>query len=465
VRNGLVALAALVAVTSVACGGAKDPPAGKEGGSCLPNGSCGAGLTCLSTYCVRVIVDAGGDGGPPPSDGASVGDATKDTSVPEVAIDPNFTPAPHPDLPQVGTLGGPVLSTPKVRAILYTGDPHAADVDAFLREVASSSYWAATTAEYGVGPLTVLPPITRSSTAPTSTTDANLRSELAANTTGSNPPWGAADPGVVYLFVVPPGSTVTDGQSTCCDDFGGYHGEATVGATTLPYAVACTCPGFFGTTINELQERTTAMSHELVEAATDPFPLSNPAYSIEDRADILWTVINGGGELGDMCAFNDDAYYVPPGSKYMVQRSWSNAAAKQMKNPCVPYATTAPYFNSFPALDTIPWGPDNFVTRGVHVPVGQSRVVDVTLFSNAPTKGTWTVTAYDYDAWFLGQPAALALSLDKPEGRNGDTLHLTITPKRIDKYLQGEAFVLISHYGTVRDPDYQTNLTISLVTN
>ena len=155
------------------------------------------------------------------------------------------------------------------------------------------------------------------------------------------------------------------------------------------------------------------MSHELVEAATDPFPLSNPAFGIEDHADIVWAVINGGGEVGDMCAFNDDAYFVPAGSTYMVQRSWSNAAAKKMQNPCVPYANTAPYFNSFPALDMISYTSDKFMTRGLQIPLGQSRTIDVNLYSNAPTKGPWTVTAFDYDSWFFGIEPNLKLSLDK----------------------------------------------------
>jgi hypothetical protein len=147
-----------------------------------------------------------------------------------------------------------------------------------------------------------------------------------------------------------------------------------------------------------------------------------------------------------------------------VQRTWSNAAAKKVQNPCVPYATTAPYFNSFPALDTIMDGP-NYVTRGLNIPIGQSRTIDVNLYSTAATKGTWTVSAFDYDYWFRGLPANLALTLDKTEGSNGDRLHLTVSPKTMDPDLQAEVFILLSHYGTVRDPDYQTNLTLSLVTN
>jgi hypothetical protein len=465
-------LMTVCAATLLACGGSNsDNHVGAEGSPCYPNDTCDPGLTCLSTLCVRVVLGDGGgdttdamvapglDGGTNPDrDGATDGGATDGATS-----DATFMPAPHPALPQVLTLGGSVLVSPKVQPIVYTSDTGAPDIEAFLQELTHSSYWSDTTAEYGVGALEVLPAIRIASQAPAETTDAALRSALAYNTSGSNPAWGAANPNVIYLFVVPDGATVNVANSTCCSDFGGYHSEATSGSTIVPYAVGCACPGALGIAVKGLDERTTAISHELVETATDPFPDSNPAYQLLDRADIVWNV--AGGEVGDMCAFNDDAPFVPPGSKYMVQRSWSNAAAKLTQNPCVPHTTTAPYFNSFPALDAIAYGDNTYITQGVHIPLGQSKTIDVKLFSSAATNGTWTVNAYDYGYWAFGAAPNLDLALDKSDGRNGDTIHLTITPQIADPDIGGEVFIIISHYGSVRDPDYQTNWTMALVTN
>jgi hypothetical protein len=473
---------ALSTTVFLGCTGSTGPRVGAEGGACFPNDTCSAGLTCLSTFCVRVVgpgVDGGGGvgggaggrtgtggaAGSGTGTGGAAGAGGAAGSPVDAGPEVSFTPAAHPDLPQVGTAGGPVLLTPKVRPIIYADDVGSADIQAFLQELAHTSYWTTVTGEYGVGALTVLSPIMLATTAPQATTDAVLQSQLVDGLSGSNPAYGAADPSVIYLYVIPSGATVNIKTSTCCEDFGGYHAEVTSGAVTVPYAVACACPGFLGATVSPLDERTTAISHELVEAATDPFPFSNPAYGIEDHADIVWTVINGGGEVGDMCAFNDDTFFVPPGSTYMVQRSWSNAAAKKMQNPCVPHPNTAPYFNSFPALDMIAYTTDKFLTRGLQIPVGQSRTIDVNLYSNAPTKRPWTVTAYDYDSWFYGLQPNLKLSLDRSSGQNGDTLHLTVTPTSIDPNLAGEVFILYSQYGTVRDPDYETNLTVSLVVN
>ena len=303
--------------------------------------------------------------------------------------------------------------------------------------------------------------------APRTIADGTLQSVLAANTTGVNPPWGTADPETVYLFLLPQGTIEQDGDGACCTQFDGYHAEARAGATAVPYAVTCACPGFDGASVTPTQERTIAVSHELYEAATDPLPFSNPAFEQEDAADAVWTLVTD-GEIADMCEFNDDANVVPAGSMYMVQRSWSNAAAARGDNPCVPSATSAPYLNSFPALGPIT---DNtvaagFMTQGLNIPVGQKRTITVTLFSAAPTDKTWTVSAFDYDT-AIGTSATpgLALSLDKAAGRNGDVIHLTVTPKHANATLGGEAFVIVSDYGTPGDPDFESQLTMGLVTN
>jgi hypothetical protein len=53
--GGALAVAAL----AIGCG-SSDTPAGAEGGHCFPNNTCNAGLTCLSTLCVRPASGTGG---------------------------------------------------------------------------------------------------------------------------------------------------------------------------------------------------------------------------------------------------------------------------------------------------------------------------------------------------------------------------------------------------------------------
>jgi hypothetical protein len=354
-------------------------------------------------------------------------------------------------LPQVVPVGGPVLTVPKVQPILYASDPSGSDVLAFLQELASTSYWTETTSEYGVGALTVLPAITVTTPAPATVSDAMLETMLADNTSGASPAWGAADPSTIYLFVLPPRTIEQDAEGACCTN----------------YALSCACSGFDGPGITDLQERTIDMSHELVEAATDPFPDTNPAYTQEDDADIVWTLVTD-GEVADMCEFNDDANVIPPGSTYMVQRSWSNAAAARFENPCVPVVTTTPYLNSFPQLASISYsdGVDPpFATRGLHIPLGQSKSINVALRSATSVAQAWTVDSYDYNAVIVGGYAETILQPPKTSGTDGDMVELKVTPNSQDAYLRGEAFIIWSDYGNPGDPDFESQVNMGLITN
>jgi hypothetical protein len=367
-------------------------------------------------------------------------------------------------------LSGRVLAQPKVLPIMYASDAGGTDILAFLQELASTAYWGQTTSEYGVGPLTVLPPITITDPAPTTITDAALESSLANNTSGATPAWGAPDPSTIYLFVLPTGTIEQDTEGACCTDYDGYHYEVTVGSgpsrVALPYALSCSCPGFDGPRVTDLQERTVDMSHELVEAATDPFPNSNPAYTQEDDDDIVWTLVTD-GEVADMCEFNDDANVIPPGSTYMVQRSWSNAAAARLENPCVPAVTSTPYLNAFPQMGRITYSNayGSVLTKGLLIPLGQSRTVNLSLFSASPVPQPWSVASFDYDAEIVGGPAGATLRQDATSGRGGQTIHLTVTPQTQDSYLQGEAFIIWSDYGSPGASDFESQLTMGLVTN
>jgi hypothetical protein len=60
------------------------------------------------------------------------------------------------------------------------------------------------------------------------------------------------------------------------------------------------------------------------------------------------------------------------------------------------------------------------------------------------------------------RPWALARQVDR---KNGDTRHLTITPQQADATLAGEAFVIYSEYGTPGNADFQSHMTMGLVTN
>ncbi len=369
-----------------------------------------------------------------------------------------------PKPPQVVDFGGPVLAAPKVQPIAYAMDTGLADMEAFLQEMTKTTYWSDTTSEYGVGALTILPTIAQPGTPPATLTDSDMTAALATNLTGANPAWGTPDSSTIYLFIVPPGTIVmSDGAG--CTDFDGYHTETTVGGKQVPYAVSCSCAGFDGPGIDLTQERTVNMSHELVESATDPFPNSNPAYTQEDNADLVWTIVTG-GEVADMCEDNLDSYYVPPGATYMIQRSWSNKAATALQNPCVPVPAGSVYFNSFAADGLVSWtypGQSTIKANGLAIPTGSSAVVDVHLYSSAPTSGPWTVSAYDYEALVNGTAAKLDFSFDTTSGQSGDVLHMTVKVLSEDEGIGGNAFILFSDLGKQGDADFTETVSMGVV--
>jgi hypothetical protein len=365
-----------------------------------------------------------------------------------------FAPGPHPAAPQVISLGGKVLAKPKAVAITYESDPNAAEIDKFMTEMGASSYWAEVTQEYGVGPLTIAPPVHIATAAPKTMSDNAFVALLKKNLGGDSPAWGAADTSTIYVYYAPAGTDVTD-QGSCCNEYDGYHGEAAVGGVHVSYAIICNCPGFDGQP--DFRQTTVAASHELVEAATDPYVNTNGAFGQTDDDHAVWTVVSG-GEVADMCEFNDDTNTIPADGTYTVQRSWSNAAAKAGKNPCVPVNSAAPYFNSIPALkDTVTidyYGA--WQTKGVKIPVNQTGTVTLDLFSEADTGGPWNVSVYDMGD-FTGQNPTLSFKQDKQSGSNGDTITLTI--KVLSASAQGHPFIVYS------ERKGQTNLAMGMVAN
>jgi hypothetical protein len=410
-------------------GNAGSGNAGKGGGDAGQAGSGPAGA-------------GGGDAGQAGAGGGDAGQAGAG----------GFVTAPHPAPPQVLSLGGKVLSAPKVVAITYEIDPHAAEIDKFMDEMGKTSFWSQTTAEYGVGPLAVSPPVHLTTPAPKSLSDAALVQLLQKNLGGASPAWGAPDKETIYVYFAPAGSDVT-ASGNCCNEYDGYHDEAKISGVSVSYAVVCSCPGEPGLT--DIQQITIAASHEMVEAATDPYVQSATAFGQTDDPHAVWTVVSG-GEVADMCEYNNDANIVPEGGTYTVQRSWSNAAAKAGKNPCVPVAPTGPYFNSTPLFQgdvTFDYyGP--WTTKGLKIGAGQTGTVPLALFSESDTGGPWDLSVYDMGD-ITGAKPTLSFSLDKASGSNGDTVHLSIKVLSADP--QGHPFIVYS------ERNGQSNLSMGMI--
>jgi hypothetical protein len=346
-------------------------------------------------------------------------------------------------MPQVASLGGSVLHTPVLQSITFSGYDQIAAIDDFVATIGTTSYWPSAVGEYGVGTPTVQAPVHLAEAAPTTIDDSAIQTWLQQKVAAGGG-FMPASASALYVISYPASTTITLQGMTSCTQFGGYHSSTTIGGVTVAYAVVpeCTYPG-----MTTLQTITSAASHELAEACTDPSPFASPAYAQPDDAHTYMAVILGGGEIGDMCAQFPSSFFTPPGYAYMVQRPWSNAAASAGRDPCQPELPGEVFFNSVPlATDTvtITYQGSSFSTGGIKIAQGASRTIPVQLYSEVPSAGSWSVTAVNWP----NTAANLSFAWDRTTGQNGDTLQLTITVQSFDATYGGDSFVVESTMGS-----------------
>jgi len=301
-------------------------------------GVWGAGCTIKSTP-----PEDNPDGGSstPGDAGAPGSDAAGDTAAPP----PEITV----DAPQILSAGGPVMKTPKVVPIYFANDAFQPQLQSFLGKLPKSAYWKAISAEYGVGDIGLADtPVVATEKAPTTAQDhgdptapSAIKTFLQDHLDGAHAGWPAADENSIYTIFYPATTTVKLDTAQSCAQFGGYHNETTVGATKIVYAILPRCSGA-AEGLSDFDSLTVAASHELWEAASDPYPFTAAAFNQPDDAHLVWQEFPL-PELGDMCAQNLNSNVKPAELGFTVQRMWSNLAAKHGHDPCVPNAATTPF--------------------------------------------------------------------------------------------------------------------------
>jgi hypothetical protein len=342
---------------------------------------------------------------------------------------PAFKPVP----PKLFDYGGPVIATPKLVPVFFANDDAMLDAqfEDFIDKVGASPYWSATTAEYGVGPAAASASIKVTDTPSGTIDDTDIQNYLANKLNSEDPLFPKADSNTVFVIPYPAGVTITSQGATSCVVFGAYHTSVKLdenhGGIAVPYVVVPRCPTMGMSAIDTL---TSDASHELVEASTDPFPETNPAYGRVDLPDYAWKLFLG-GEACDMCAQQPSAFQKLPGLDYTVQRCWSNKSAAALHDPCGPSLPGLPYFNTAPLLPdqvTVKLFGYDVTLHSVQIPVGGTKQVELDLFSEAATSGPWKVSVKNVGPVIGGDGTAsdLDLKLDRNEGQNGEKLSLSV---------------------------------------
>ncbi len=305
---------------------------------------------------------------------ANVPDATADAVVEAAAAeggieqDPNVYPADHQPIPLMTNHGGGVLPSVKVVTVTFAGDTRRDSLRTFDDKIVTTDWWKTTMTGVGVGVgsgglyAELAPPWPGS--ARFNVDDSQIQQMIQDGINhGTLPsPGTGASSSLLYTFYFPKNVSITLGSDSSCTSFGGYHFSTTVtvplnvpvppdggveagvsdgGADAMPfdagpagppiavaYAVVPTCTSSF-------DDLTIPASHELAEAASDPFVGSNTGFNLDTDDAWLPSYYTPGQaiENGDACF---DVHPQWTEGSYLVQRIWSNSAAKAGDAPCQP---------------------------------------------------------------------------------------------------------------------------------
>jgi hypothetical protein len=386
--------------------------------------------------------DAGGDdvAADVAADDVAVEDAATDSASDVVYKDVPFKTASHTALPQLVYGNVAVLHHPHIVTVTFANDPYADQFEKFAAQLQTTQWWDTWAVSFcsstgncvGKGDTDK---VRLGTTAAKSYTDSTIKGGastiqqfLKTRLDSAELPAPVTD--TLYVIYFPQSTQITLGSGAqaekSCQAFGGYHHSMDYGAGEIAYAILPECKSF-GSGMTQLESAMFAASHEIAEAATDPY-FTHTAQggepggfnlNVNDWNVLPWEFALGGGENADLCPnlpYGGFGYAEENG--YKLTRVWSNAAAKANHNPCVP-ADPGPYFNTAPEKN-----------KGTYfkLAAGESTTIALHAFSDVPVKA-WSVTAIDMDP-FKGGGTALTFDFggqDSLTVNNGDVVQLTVT--------------------------------------
>ena len=339
-------------------------------------------------------------------------------------------PAFAPAMGQLADNGGAVLKNAVIVTVTWPDDLKAVDLETLGDTIGQGQYWKDTVSEYGAlaGVSGEANHVRIATPAPATFADKELATFVADSVTSGLFPTPATGDPVYILYLPKTTSLLLNGKSACAQGVGGYHDSTKVGLKSVAYAIVPRCGSSFDSV-------TVSASHELVEAASDPYPRSRPAWTGFREEDLAWEFFQQfQSENGDACEFYRDSDLgagVESGLAVTVQRSWSNKSAAGGHDPCVPAFKGVTFFNTTPlaledvTVDLSALGGSTVNTKGIKIAVGATKTIPIGFYSDGPV-GAWTINAV-MGGIAGGNKSGVDLSLDVTSGENGQKAYLTIT--------------------------------------
>ena len=317
-------------------------------------------------------------------------------------------------LPRLEYRGGPFVRRPRVVTITFAGDESAlvGRLEAFGSTVTRTPWWRAVIEGYcasdrdcvGQGQPGLFVRLTDALPVDVHAVDVSaiLRRHASAGR------FGPLDSDALLLVYLPGGVQLRDAivPRYCRDGPRAFHRALRVNGQTIAYAVMPRC--------GDEAALTGTASHELLEMAMSPDPSDRGFAFVETALTRGFTA--AGNEAMDPCGFITDEPNVLE-SGFVVRRAWSNLAASQGRNPCVPADREIPFAALVPRQPAVRLPND-----------GDSVLIELDAAADRPV-GDWTVSAVDLTGSQL-RTRYVDVALDRTVVTAGETAILRITRHR-----------------------------------
>jgi hypothetical protein len=350
------------------------------------------------------LIGCSGTGERPPTSFPDMQSALDAASPADVGGNDGFVSAPHTPYPQLAKHTGVVLNPVKLVTITFANDSNRATAEMLGDYLVGSPWMKEIIASYGVASATHLAKVELTTSAPSTPTSSSLVSSLWQWIGDGTIP---SDPNAFYMVYYPRGTTFDSSPLSpgilCTNGVSAYHWNAESNGKAIAYGVFVDCgPNWYPPSY--------AVSHELAEAATDPYGNYQNGYFLDVASPNPWFAQSGfWGENADLCEHLP--IYVENG--WSLSRVWSNAAVAAGANPCVPSD----------GMDAYGVGADP--TAMPTVAAGSQISFSITGWSST-ARAEWTLTTA------RAHKSALSLSQMSPQLsrstiNNGETVTLTLT--------------------------------------
>lgn len=319
-------------------------------------------------------------------------------------------------LPRITDRIGPFIAEPRITALTFRNDEpaHVARVDAFAETITKTAWWREVARSYcragvcigeGSGAHVHFDEVLSSEATPD-----DLQARLLKHVKSLRP--GAVDSARdLFVFVLPKGVRLQEKGSAkpfCEPDAPrAYHRTVSVGESAIAYAVVPRC--------SDAEHQLASMSHEILEATTNPDPVQRGFAFVGDVR------ISGFGVAGlepvDPCGLVTMDDHTVFESGFPLHRAWSNRAAAEGRDPCVPARVDRPYALLVPRADAVK------VKR-----VGDTATIVIDA-SSAQVASAWTISAFDLTGTH-DHETYVELSFDRASLKPGESATLKITSKK-----------------------------------